>query len=84
MRRVETCLPPDVTAASPVSNEGIFGATTAEEFFRASVVVVTPSVVVVIFFMVVVGAIVVKVALGETELTVGIAICPTGARVVLT
>ena len=76
-------MPPDVTAASPVSNEGIFGATTAEEFFRASVVVVTPSVVVVLL-TVVVGEIFGKVAPGATELTVGIAICPTGARVVFT
>ena len=72
-----------MTAASPVSKDGIFGASAVEEFFIASVVVVTPSVVVVLF-TVVVGAILGKVAPGETELTVGIAICPTGARVVFT
>ena len=83
MRRVETSLPPEVTAASPVSSDGIFGATAVEEFFMTSVVVVMPSVVVVIL-TVVVGEIFGKVAPGATELTVGIAICPTGARVVFT
>ena len=75
-----------MTAASPVSNDGIFGAIGAEEFFAPSVDVVTPSVVVVvvIFFTVVVGEIFGKVVPGETELTVGIAICPTGATVVFT
>ena len=83
MRRVETSLPPEVTAASPVSSDGIFGATADADFGITSVVVDAPTVVVVLF-TVVVGAILGKVALGETELTVGIAICPTGARVVFT
>jgi hypothetical protein len=61
----------------------MFGATAAEGRGAASVDLVTPRVVVVLF-MVVVGEILGKVALGEIELTVGIAICPTGATVVFT
>jgi hypothetical protein len=59
-----------------VSNDGIFGATTDEDFGSTSVVVV--------FFMVVVGPFFGMVVVGAIELTVGIAICPTGARVVFT
>ena len=72
-----------MTAASPVSNAGIFGATAVEGRGAASVDAVTPRVVVVLL-MVVVGEIFGRVALGEAEVTVGIAICPTGARVVFT
>jgi hypothetical protein len=59
-----------------VSNDGIFGATADEDFGSTSVVVV--------FFMVVVGPFFGMVTVGAIELTVGIAICPTGARVVFT
>ena len=77
MRRVETFLPREETDASPVSNDGIFGATADEDFGSTSVVVV-------VFFMVVVGPFFGMVVVGAIELTVGIAICPTGARVVFT
>jgi hypothetical protein len=60
-----------------VSNEGIFGATADEDFGSTSVVVV-------VFFMVVVGPFFGIVIVGAVELTVGTAICPTGARVVFT
>ena len=76
MRRVETFLPREETEASPVSKDGIFGATADEDFGLTSVVVV--------LLMVVVGAFFGMVTLGALELTVGIAICPTGARVVFT
>ena len=76
MRRVDTFLPREETEASPVSNDGIFGATADEDFGSTSVVVV--------LLMVVVGAFFGMVTLGALELTVGIAICPTGARVVFT
>jgi len=70
-------LPREETDASPVSNDGIFGATADEDFGSTSVVVV-------VFFMVVVGPFFGMVVVGAIELIVGIAICPTGARVVFT